>query len=148
MCTLIEEKIIKTTVEEFLQQGKMFTSLDIANTIKLSGTWIRNREVASYLRQNVMSLTWNLGVSYSATLIRVTLANGDPTQAYLYHPFGTDAGDYTETNQQALDPITSNHPKSASLHIQAIPPVMSNPTIDTTDDSDIFDITPWRVSSA
>ncbi len=146
MCTVDEEKVIKAVVEEALHRKMMFTSVDIANDIKLSGKWIRNHEVASYLRQNVVSICWDLGVSYTTTLIPVTLENGDTTQAYLYHPVDTDADDYKDTNQRALDPITANHPKSAALHIQSIPPVMSNPTIDTTDST--FDMTPWRVSRA
>lgn len=145
MCTADEERIIRTVVVEALHRKMMFTSVDIANDIKLSGNWIRNHVVASYLRTNVLSICWDLGISYTTTLIPVTLENGDVTQAYLYHPFDTDASEYTDRHQRALDPIAANHPKSATLHIQDIPPVMSNPTIDT---DTTFDITPWRVSSA
>jgi hypothetical protein len=145
MCTVDEERIIKMKVEEFLQQGKMFTSVDIANEIKLSGTWIRNRDVAGYLRGNAMSLARMLMMVYRQTLIPVTLDDGTVSETYLYHPIQTDASEYTTTNQRALDPLTANHPRSASIHIQAAPPVVSNPTpVDTTPS---FDINPWRVAS-
>jgi hypothetical protein len=149
MCTVDEERIIKMTVEEFLQQGKMFTSVDVANKIKLSGAWIRNHEVAGYLRGNVLGIARMLMMVYKQTMIPVTLADGSVTETYLYHPVNTDANDYTDRDQRALDPITANHPKSASLHIQSIPPVMSNPVVVAPPDPDpSFDIDPWRVASA
>jgi hypothetical protein len=145
MCTADEERVIKMKVEEFLQQGKMFTSVDIANEIKLSGTWIRNRDVAGYLRGNAMSLARMLMIVYRQTMIPVTLDDGTTTETYLYYPMGMDANDYTNTNQRALGPIDANHPRSASIHVQSVPPIVSTPTpVDTTPS---FDIKPWRVTS-
>ena len=123
----------------------MFTSVDIANDIKLSGTWIRNHVVASYLRQNVQAVASGLMLVYEQTLIPVTLENGDTTEAYLYHPGGTDANDYTATDQRALDPIAAGKPKAATIHVQSIPDTL---TVDPAPSAPpTIDLSAWRLSS-
>ena len=159
MCTANEERIIKMTVEEILQQGKMFTSVDVGNKIKLSGTWISNHEVATYLRANAISIANALNIPYDHTPIKVQIPSGATRDASLYHPVGANTDDYKERNQRALDPIQANRPKAAttSVNIQATPPVAATTpapapsaasgaaTSPTTPDPG-FDISPWRVA--
>lgn len=148
MCTVDEERIIKMTVEEMLQQGQMFTSVDVGNKIKLSGTWISNHEVATYLRDNVLWISQNLMILYKQTPIPVTIEDGSTRQASLYHPVGSNPDDYRERSQKALNPIEANHPKAASLHIQSVPPVVAAPAPQPTPDPDPgIDISPWRITS-
>lgn len=95
------DSIIQTKVEQFGAQNEMFTSVDIGNSIKEEGTFIRNREVSAWLRQNAMSVLQN----YSTTLIDVTApAPVGQVTAFLYHPVGTDPNSYDKRNQQALPP--------------------------------------------
>jgi hypothetical protein len=88
-----------------MQRGKMFTSVDIANSLKQRGDWIRNREVADYLRNNLVGISkqyW--GAGYQKSTIDVSLPNGSYTEATLYHPAGTSASGYTKTAQKAMSP--------------------------------------------
>lgn len=148
MCTVDEEKVIKMVVEEMLQQGRMFTSVDVGNRIKLSGTWISNHEVASYLRDNVITVASNLQISYIQTLIPVTLKDGSTRLATLYHHVADNPNDYKERNQKALNPIEANHPRAASLYTQAVPPAVVASAPQTPPDPDPgLDISHWRITS-
>ena len=147
MCTADEERIIKAAANKFLRGRKMFTSVDIANDVKLEGTWIRNHVVAGYLRQNVLSIASELMLMYNQTLISVTLANGDTTDTYLYHPVGTNSSDYTDRNQRALDPIAAGKPKAATLHIQSVPDTLTIDDPVVTPAPPTLNLDAWRLSS-
>ena len=145
MCTADEERIIKAAANKFLRGRKMFTSVDIANDIKLSGTWIRNHVVAGYLRQNTLAIANGLMLMYEQTIIPVTLENGDITEAYLYHPVGTNSDDYADTDQRALDPIAAGKPKAATIHVQSVPDSIS--VDDPPPATPTLDLSAWRISS-
>lgn len=92
---------IKETVQLFVKDEKLFTSVDIGNSIKKEtlSMDIRNREVRDWLRANI-------GVDpiltdYVQESINV---NNGSTVATLYRPHWKDAADYTDTNQSALTP--------------------------------------------
>lgn len=89
-----QESSIEKKVQEFVSNRKLFTSVDIGNSLKKSGEWISNREVAQYLRKNFGY------VGYSKTLIDVK----DGLLAHLYHPADVSADDYTDRDQEALSP--------------------------------------------
>lgn len=99
------DQIIENKVEEYVNRNEAFTSVDIANAIKIEGTWIRNREVAAWLRHNLLNITGN---NYQRTLVDV----GQGRQASLYHPFFFDSSNYIGQNQNALNPDDFNalHP--------------------------------------
>jgi hypothetical protein len=104
MCTPAEALKIRTEVGSWMQRGKMFTSVDIANSLKQRGDWIRNRTVADYLRQNVVNFAPQYGCKYTKSVIDVQLPNGSYTEATLYHPEGSSPSAYTRTAQKALSP--------------------------------------------
>jgi hypothetical protein len=80
----------------------LFTSVDIANSIKSDGTWVRNSEVASWLRSNALNNT----PSYTST--KITVSNNK--EATLYYPSNLNPDSYTNRDQEALSPVT---PKAA-----------------------------------
>jgi hypothetical protein len=104
MCTPAEAIKIRTEVGGWMQRGKMFTSVDIANALKQRGDWVRNRTVADYLRQNVVGFAPQYGCKYTKSTIDVQLPNGSYTEATLYHPAGSSPSVYTRTAQKALSP--------------------------------------------
>jgi hypothetical protein len=134
MSTVVEEIIIESATKDFLQKLNWFTSVDIANRIKLTGNWVRNSTVAEYLRRNALSLATKEGVDYKRTLIPVTLWDGGTSEAFLYHPEDEDPLEYVLSgyaNQRALDPVSGEKEQKTALHIQALPDsVVGNPTVD------------------
>jgi hypothetical protein len=90
---------IKTKVQEFISQEKMFTSVDIANAVKRDGIWIKNREVRDWLRAN--SSDSSLFGDYATTQIQVC---GGTATATLYYPMFKDPDEYAERDQVALTP--------------------------------------------
>jgi hypothetical protein len=126
-------QIIQDKVTEFVNDTKVFTSLDIANAIKTDGTWIRNREVASCLRN------WTPPVGYGMTKISVTVTGGGPTQASVYVPNTLSLSDYVATAQDAMTPT-----EFETLHGKKpfnADPVVSNVVhqVSAVDDADTAD---------
>lgn len=79
--------------------GESFTSVDIANALKQDGMRIRNREVASWLRTNVLVLAQQNGLLYDVNLISVDSKRDGFTQTYLYHHMNTPASSYMDRDQ-------------------------------------------------
>jgi hypothetical protein len=94
---MTNERIIEAKVVEFMASGKMFTSVDIANSIKKDKVWIRNSEVAAYLRKNAIAMSAG---QYDTVL--TVVANNH--KAHVYFPNGTDPDTYIDTDQVALTP--------------------------------------------
>jgi hypothetical protein len=90
-------QIIEDKVTAFVDDTKGFTSVDIANAIKTEGTWVRNRAVASWLRN------WTPPVGYSVTKISVSQGN-NVAQANVYIPNTLAITDYVKTSQDAMTP--------------------------------------------
>ena len=61
MCSIQEELLIKAKIDEYVTKNEAFTSVDIANAIKTDGTWIRNRDVAAWLRKNFSAADAGIG---------------------------------------------------------------------------------------
>lgn len=91
---MVSEQIIQNQVNDFVTKDEAFTSVDIGNAIKRSGTWIRNREVAIWLRNNFNN------PDYEITMIDV----GRGFRANLYHPDYFDSDNYDGKNQKAINP--------------------------------------------
>lgn len=91
---------IKEVVQRFVKAEKMFTSIDIGNTIKKEtcSMSIRNRDVRDWLKTNI---------SYDPILLDyvqepIDLPNGGV--ATLYRPHWKDAEDYKDRDQKAFGP--------------------------------------------
>lgn len=116
-----EETVIQAKVEEFTNREEAFTSVDIANAIKEDGTWIRNRIVAAWLRNNFDV------EDYEKAMIDV----GSGRQASLYHPDFYDPANYTGQNQKAINPDDFKE-----LHPDADDVVTAVDTTDTDDEEE------------
>lgn len=101
--------VVEAKVNDFVSRNAMFTSVDIANSIKRDGTWVKNSKVAGWLRTNVLSNN----SSYAS--IQISVAQGQHT-AFLYYPFTSnpDDYDYQDRDQQALPPQHSQTQAQAS----------------------------------
>lgn len=90
---------IQGVIEDFITKGLPFTSIDISNTIKQTGKWVRNRYVAKYLRKKIANHH-----NYIILPITVSTASGTGSTANLYYPNTFDPMDYHNRNQRALTP--------------------------------------------
>jgi hypothetical protein len=91
---------VRAAVLEFAAAKKQFTSVDIANEVKKTGKWIRNREVAAELR-NLFTTGDTAFDGYDSG--RIPVDSGSKT-ATLYLPCGSDPQDYKDRDQKALGP--------------------------------------------
>lgn len=94
----MNDQIIETTVDQFVNDKKGFTSVDIGNAIKIAGTWVPNREVAAWLRK------WDAPADYGVSKVTVTTADGNTVKAGVYLPNTLSVADYTTTSQEAMTP--------------------------------------------
>lgn len=99
---MINETEIKAVIAEFMQANRLFTSVDVANHIKRAGTFIRNRDVAAYLRNEWFNICNELDCDYRTEMIMV--GENHDVATFLYLPFDESINNYTETNQKALSP--------------------------------------------
>ena len=86
-------------VSEYVKEGKMFTSVDIANEVKKEGLWVRNRDVRDWLQENFSDK--DLFVDYVISQIYVCKGN---SVASLYHPALMDPNTYMDRDQRPLTP--------------------------------------------
>jgi len=93
--------LIKAKADEFVSRQEAFTSVDIANAIKRDGTWIRNSDIAEWLRNNFFA------TDYTNSLITVGVGN-DSMRALLYHHDTYDSAHYDKVDQQAITPDEFN----------------------------------------
>jgi hypothetical protein len=123
--------LIESKVNDFVRSQKGFTSIDICNAIKTDGTWVRNRDVASWLR------SWVPPVGYAVSRLSVKLLDGSVAQASVYLPNTLCVADYTDTTQTAMTPA-----EFETLHgVDPLAPVVApvdyaNGNSDDSDDSD------------
>lgn len=121
MCKAVEKQVIQTKVDEYLTQSEVFTSVDIANAIKKDGTWIRNREVARWLRENFSEHDLFAANNYEKDMIDV----GGGYQAFLYFPDYFDPNNYNGQNQKAMNPddFQALHPSASTVAVTGNVPV-------------------------
>lgn len=125
-----ESEVIKAKVESFINDQKMFTSINIANAIKKDGIWIRNTVVAEWLRDNFQEVNEDLGDNYIVNLIFV---KNNTLKANLYFPFFSDPDNFNDRDADALTPddffklhnYHYNDAKASPVNKQINPPVTS-----------------------
>lgn len=117
------DQLIETTVDQFVNDKKGFTSVDICNAIKTEGTWISNRDVAKWLRN------WAPPSNYGITKITVQVVDtGKTAQAGVYLPDTLSVSDYTSTAQEAMTPDAFK-----ALHgVDPFPPTVAAPATPVT----------------
>lgn len=82
--------VTRSVMENLVDQGFMFTALDVSNEVKLQLD-VRHREISPLVRE--LFDDGVLGDEYTRTLIDV-LAGGKTVQAYLYYHEDDDPEDY------------------------------------------------------
>jgi len=135
----LEDKVYNT-IEDFCEDYKSFTSLDISNAVKQGGfPNARHREVAEFVRvfydKDGMG-DWD----YTRTLIDVELLNGLKTKAYLYHHNTVNPDAYLDRSQVAIVPRQVAQPAQVGTQqtSQPIQPatVQDDDNVDTVQDDD------------
>jgi hypothetical protein len=89
-------QVIIDKIKSLVDDGELFTSVDVSNAIKRDGVWIRNKEVAKFLRTYDFSQH-----NYNKELINVT-SNNIQTKATVYFPDYSDAQHYKLTSQTTI----------------------------------------------
>ena len=98
------ERMIRAAAKKKIRGRELFTSVDIANDIKTSGVWVRNRNVAERLRQCVMRWAEEENTSYTQQMITVD-AGSRMTSANVYLPTNkTVSSMYLKRDQKAITP--------------------------------------------
>lgn len=110
--TQVTHMYLETLVLDYMLQGKMFTSLDIANQAKADGHQIRNCQVGNWLVENAIRIAKVNSHLYNQSLIRVDSRAVGMTLAYVYHHYIDDSDDYLDRDQ---------NPKSFSVPQQSTP---------------------------
>lgn len=130
------ETSVKEKVIEFINQTKLFTSVDIANAVKNDGLWVRNREVRDWLHENFNDQTIFNG--YTTSMVKVC---NNTSNATLYHPVSIDPSAYVETNQRSLTPdevkaiAKANIGKTKASHTPDLKTMLKTPSFDDEDDN-------------
>lgn len=93
------ERFLRDTVEDFMLSGTSFTSLDIANIAKDASFRARNHEVATWLRTNAISISYDGSYLYDQSLIKVDSKEVGMTLAYCYHHYMSSSDDYLDRDQ-------------------------------------------------
>lgn len=113
-----KKDLIKRTVFALVEKNSLFTSVDISQEIKKSGTFIPNREVTSWLKSNFASFveeTKNRTMftdpniphtmaNYVTETIAVSSPTAGNTNATLYLPDWATEDYYTDRGQVPLKP--------------------------------------------
>ena len=106
MCHLNSNQVnvANEAIRNFAKQREPFTSVHVANVLKAKGEWIKNRHVASFLREDVDEFFEE--VEYTRDMVSLTLENGKRVQTFLYYPSDVDVCEYDldEVVAQAMTP--------------------------------------------
>lgn len=134
------EATVLEKVTEFIRDGKMFTSVDLANAVKLEGLWVRNREVKDWLHDHFDDE--DLFVGY--TITQISVCSGSSI-ASLYHPLQASPDHYLDRNLRPLTPDEVNtiaKTKVGSVKTSQQPDLnsMLPDSIDDPDEDDLNDV--------
>lgn len=86
MSNYILEDEVLNIVCDFIDNGVLFTALDVSNKVKEKIPSVRHREVRDIVRNLWNSHMQVAANPYAKTSINVTLKDGSVVQALLYHP--------------------------------------------------------------
>lgn len=121
---------VREVVQSFVNDGALFTALDVSNKVKENLPLARHREVRDLVRS---SFNTDMGpAGYARTPITVTLKDGSTAEAILYHPL-SDSWDldakYQSRAQASVQPVRAAQAAFASTPtVPAPPPPASNTT--------------------
>jgi hypothetical protein len=124
---MCDNQVIKEMVQKFVNDEKMFTSVDIGNAIKKEtlSMDVRNRDVRNWLRANI----GRDPVLQDYVTESIDINNGSGA-ATLYKPHWKDAEDYKDRDQKAFGPSNLSTFKQTVVP-SALSPVTTTPTSST-----------------
>ena len=121
-------------LERLVEQGFMFTALDVSNEVKLELEGVRHREISPIVRE--LFDDGALGDDYTRTTIDV-LAGGKTVQAFLYHHEDDDPDDYDgDLREQKARPPGARRGSSGGAPAPAADPkpaAPAGPNLDVTE---------------
>ena len=104
------ERIIRAIAKEKMRNRESFTSVDIGNTIKTLGLWIKNKTIADRLKQCVIRWAEELDTDYKTELIKVDAGIDGIVNTFLYIPVdGSTSEEYLKRDQKAISPMDFNN---------------------------------------
>lgn len=108
MATL--QDMVRTVIEEFMDNDELFTALDVSNKVKTQQPNARHREVRDVVRNIFTTEIATKG--YARSPITVTLDNGTTAEALLYHPLSAswdldNLYDQQKRQQKSLNPVAA-----------------------------------------
>lgn len=112
------EQVTRRVIDNLVDQGFMFTALDVSNAVKDHLPGVRHREVSPIVRSLFEDAA--MGDDYTRTEISVT-AGARQVSAFLYHSEDDEAQDYDGNlrQQQARPPSARRGPTSGSTSATA-----------------------------
>jgi|SRR6185436_2887432 len=78
------DELVLETIQNFVENGMLFTALDVSNCVKNALPFARHREVRDLVRSFFQTEIEPAG--YARTPINVILSDGSSANAILYHP--------------------------------------------------------------
>lgn len=121
-------------MERLVEQGFMFTALDVSNEVKIELDGVRHREISPIVRE--LFDDGALGDDYTRTTIDV-LAGGKTVQAFLYHHEDDDPDDYDgDLREQKAKPPGARRGSSGGAPAPAADPkpaAPAGPNLDVTE---------------
>lgn len=107
--------VVRGIVNDWVQEGRLFTALDVSLSVKQTMPYARHREVRELVRLEYNNMQ---NSSYGKTDIDVTLDDGSAAKAILYHPL-SDSWD--------LDKKYGDQQRSQTLKSKPVQPVSVTP---------------------
>lgn len=95
--------VLRSIITMFVSKEMPFTSVEVTNHVKRLGIWIPNRQVAEYLRENVVEIADEYGLEYRISTIRVD-TNKRYQTANCYHVSTFDVNAYLARDIRAITP--------------------------------------------
>lgn len=122
------ENEVRSVIRDFIDQGKLFTGLDVSNKVKLSVPFARHSDVSELVRQLFPTEIESSG--YGRSPIDVTLTDGSKRTAMLYHSLA-DTWDLDTKYGSQNRSQTAIKPVQAAQAVVAAAQAASNPIVTT-----------------
>lgn len=118
------EDTVRLVVQDFISREVLFTALDVSNSVKQAAPHARHREVRDVVRSIFTTDIETQG--WARTPISVSLDDGSPAEALLYHPL-TDSWDLDNKYSAQQRAATSARPVSVQQSAAGVPSTVTLP---------------------
>ena len=118
------ENEVRSVIRDFIDQGNLFTGLDVSNKVKLSVPFARHSDVSELVRDLFTTEIESSG--YGRSPIDVVLADGSKRTAMLYHSLA-DTWDLDTKYDSQKRAQTTLKPVQVAQAVVAAAQVATNP---------------------